>query len=788
MKRSLTVAAILTFVVHGSALADDLAAKLRRLDLRVLPADEATELGQMLRRDQRARLQAAHDREARIFADVTTTGEWEAFRDKRLKALRASLGNLPGPAAKVKALVTGRLQGEGHVIENLVYESRPGFVVTANLYLPDPTPASMPGLVLVHGFHQPKTQGEMQDMGMTWARQGCAVLVLDVLGHGERRQHPFADAATFPENFLVVRQDYYFRANLGAQLHLAGESLMGWMVQDVLRGVDVLLSRPGVDARRILAIGAVAAGGDVAAVAAALDSRISGVVAFNFGGPEPETEYPLPAQAEHAFPYAQGGHFDSTRRLRFAARDGFLPWVVLGAIAPRPVVYAHEFAWDRDRDPVWARLQRIHALCKAPHNLAVAHGSGTLFGKPEGTGCANIGPVHRQAFYPHLQKWFAMPAPTKDFQKRRPADELRCLTPAAVEQFQPRLAVELVRDLGLQQTTAAAKSLANMSPEQRRQQLRNDWARLLGDVQPKAAREIQQRAQRLDDIVVTRVALETEPDNRVPLVLLLPAKKPLRGVVVGLAQPGAQAFLDKRADLIAALLQAGIGVCLPEVRGLGETRATGDLRGPAANFFKDMERSSAGTLLAQGELMLGQTLLGARLKDLRSVLHYLRTRPDVGAAKLVLWGDSFAPVNPPGRLVEAPFGVKNFPDQAEPAGGLLALFGALFEEDVQAVYLNGTLASYQSLLQSSFCHVPHDVLVPGALAVGDLPEVAAALANRRLRVESAVDGRNRPLPAKELATTFASALATYGPAAAFVLRENRSETESLVDWLALTLK
>jgi cephalosporin-C deacetylase-like acetyl esterase len=113
--------------------------------------------------------------------------------------------------------VTGRIAGDGHVIENLVFESRPGLPVTANLYLPAQPAAPMPGILISHSHHNPKTQGELQDMGMTWARQGCAVLVMDHLGHGERRQHPFAQASEHPESSRFGRQDCYFRCSAALQ-------------------------------------------------------------------------------------------------------------------------------------------------------------------------------------------------------------------------------------------------------------------------------------------------------------------------------------------------------------------------------------------------------------------------------------------------------------------------------------------------------------------------------------------------------------------------------------------
>ena len=39
------------------------------------------------------------------------------------------------------------------------------------------------------------------------------------------------------------------------------------------------------------------------------------MVPFNFGGPQPETQFPLPADAELSFNYAGGGSWESTRNL-----------------------------------------------------------------------------------------------------------------------------------------------------------------------------------------------------------------------------------------------------------------------------------------------------------------------------------------------------------------------------------------------------------------------------------------------------------------------------------------
>jgi hypothetical protein len=159
--------------------------------------------------------------------------------------------------------------------------------------------------------------------------------------------------------------------------------------------------------------------------------------------------------------------------------------------------------------------------------------------------------------------------------------------------------------------------------------------------------------------------------------------------------------------------------------------------------------------------MLGQTLVGLRLRDLRSVLTYLRTRDDLNAKNVALCGDSLAPANSAEHDLKVPLDADKQPDLAEPLGGLLALFGALYEEDVKAIYVRGGPSGYESLLNSQFVYVPHDIIVPGALTAGDLCDVAAALAPRPLRLEALVDGLNRRLTAENLSKSYEPARAAY---------------------------
>ncbi len=467
--QAVVLAAIGTGLGPPAATADDaLTTRLRELDPKVLPPGGAK--AAMLMDDARARLRAANLRENAAWGRVRTKADWETYRDARVRALRESLGPYPPALKELKVRVVKSIDGDGYRVENLVFESRPGLVVTANLYSPADPPRSMPGILVSHAHHTPATRDELQHLGMTWARQGCLVFVPEHLGHGERRQHPFVRQDQYPGPFRLGRQDYYCRYNTAMQLHLAGESLTGWLVWDLMRGVDVLLSRPGVDKDRIILLGAVAGGGDPAAVMAALDPRVAAVAPYNFGGPQPD--YPVPPDAETDFYYFGVPTWESTRCLRNGARDGFAHWLIVGSVAPRRLVYAHEFGWDKDRDPVWPRLEKVFGYSDAADQLAVAAGRGHLKGPPpENTHCVHIGPVHRAGLYPVFKKWFGMEMPAKEFLQHRPEEELACLTPDVEREFKPRPAHELAAGLGAERGAAYRARLDRMPAAERRGQL-----------------------------------------------------------------------------------------------------------------------------------------------------------------------------------------------------------------------------------------------------------------------------------------------------------------------------
>ena len=203
---------------------------------------------------------------------------------------------------------------------------------------------------------------------------------------------------------------------------------------------------------------------------------------------------------------------------------------------------------------------------------------------------------------------------------------------------------------------------------------------------------------------------------------------------------GKQAFLKERGDIIATLLKAGVTICLADVRGTGETRA-----GSSA------ERGSSRTSISQTNLILGQSVIGSQLRDLRAVIRWLRGNENLDGKKVAIWGDSFAKENAPEVKTAIPFDSGDTPAIGDPNAGIVAGFATVFESDITAIYTRGQFA-YKSVLGSPYLAIPHDGVVPGMLLMGGY-----LARGEGVRGETTLDALNRPTGDKPMSLPNAAA-------------------------------
>jgi cephalosporin-C deacetylase-like acetyl esterase len=749
-----------------------LAAELRRLDAHVWPAlhRRSHQVRTMVSAQQHKRAQRDVAAERNAWEAIATRADWERFRDLRLAKLRAAV-RFPERRAPLDEHITARHSGKGYRLENLVFQSRPGFYVTANLYLPETQPSfPIPAIIILHSFHYPKTQGELHDMGELWARTGCAVLIPERMGFGER-----------VETSPWYRLAYGSRFLLRQQLNLIGESFVGWMAWDASRAVDLLYQRASIDRNRIILMGAVAGGAEPAAVAAALDPRIGALVAYNY---------------DH-------GRVRLDADFRGELPDQINMSLVVNSIAPRRYVHAFEFGWEGAAEPdfpefwvsSWERSRKIWDLYGAGANLASAQGYGIIRLSMERVSHAwSIGPQHRVDLYPLLKRWFDIPFPsaadqgilpdselsvnpyreqarTQEAQRRRPLADLVSVPPSLAAKLPRKALHQIAYEMASADLGGARK---NRDKDRLRAALEDKLGTTKVASNPRAA-GFGTRA--VADARVEAFALAVEEGISVPVLLLKTDGASRPPVVVAIAQQGKARFLASRSTEIERLLRAGIAVCLPDLRGTGETAPEPDWQ-------------NLGRNLSETEYALGGTLAGARVRDLRAVIAWLRAHEGVDSRRIALWGDSFAPPNSPNLLLDE-IEQETGPEiqyHSEPQGCNAVLFAGLLENDIHAVACRGGLGSYLSILQDAYAYVPADAIVPGILQAADVVDIAAAYAPRPLLLEGLVNGRNVRFKSAELQSRMAAASDAYAQAQAKDKLTLRAQPDDIAAWLIAELK
>ena len=512
---------------------------------------------------------------------------------------------------------------------------------------------------------------------------------------------------------------------------------------------------------------------------------------------EPEELRSDPSKNQWPLDLADPGWGDmvSTSALRGAIRDRFFPWTICALVAPRRFVYSYELGWNVEDMPAWARYRKVFSFYDALDHLADAHGYGPFPGPGE---CWNIGPAQRRSLYPTLQRWFGIPIPytevssslAANLERRpvvdgRPVSDLAVLTPAVASELHTGSLHELAHKEGQTHLDAARVELEKLTPQERRQWLKTRWANKLGDIEPNLHPEAVLRwSKEIPNGQVEGITLTVEPGIIVPMLLLRPQRPAgeKAPVVVAVADGGKDLFVAERSQEIEAMLKGGTAVCLPDVRGTGET---------SPDPTMDPDGDEIREHLAASELMLGDTLLGKRLKDLRTVIDYLEGRQDLDAHRIGLWGDSFTPANPARLVLDEQVQWQVGPQiqqQAEPLGGLLAVLGALYHDDVRTIAVHGGLASYLSVCDDYFAYVPADVIVPGILEVGDIADVAAALVPRSVLLSELVDGRDRLLQDVELERQLSPLKRAYqGVSTSKLVIRSDGSHENLADWFRNTL-
>ncbi len=197
---------------------------------------------------------------------------WQRILRARLKKL---LGDFPKKKVPLRAKILERKEFRDCFREKLVLTSEPFADVPAYLLIPKnlslPAPAVVclqehsPGMHISIGEARSKGDGELiagdRDFAIQSVKQGYIALAIEQRCFGERKESK--QKAKAPHDC----QD--------AAMHslILGKTLIGERVWDVVRGIDYLKKRKGVNQKRIACLGN-SGGGTVTFFAACVDKRI----------------------------------------------------------------------------------------------------------------------------------------------------------------------------------------------------------------------------------------------------------------------------------------------------------------------------------------------------------------------------------------------------------------------------------------------------------------------------------------------------------------------------------
>lgn len=178
---------------------------------------------------------------------VRTAEDLEKRRTAMRKVFLDALGGLPAGDTPLNAMVTGEVQCDGYKVEKVIFESRPGAYVTANLYIPDGITGPTGAVLFVCGHHETAKQAdEYQVVCQYLVRSGLIVLAQDPVGQGERLSYYEKIIGTTTLEWGVTEHTY-----AGSQCWPLGDSIARYFLHDDMRGLDYLRTRPEVDPARI---------------------------------------------------------------------------------------------------------------------------------------------------------------------------------------------------------------------------------------------------------------------------------------------------------------------------------------------------------------------------------------------------------------------------------------------------------------------------------------------------------------------------------------------------------
>ncbi|HYT88452.1 MAG TPA: acetylxylan esterase [Gemmataceae bacterium] len=650
-------------------------------DLTALPGDKNAPPRKMLARYLLAETQKHFDVRRQAVDTLKTPQDVERRQQELKQRFIQALGGFPAKTP-LNARVVGVEKRDGYRVERVIYESRPDHHVTANLYLPEGK-GPFPGVLMPIGHsNNGKAASYAQRGSILLAKNGLAVLAYDPIGQGERRQ--LLDATGKP----AIPSSTNEHTLIGVGALLVGSNTATYRIWDGIRSLDYLASRPEIDSKRLGCTGS-SGGGTLTSYLMALDERILAAAPSCYI-----------TSLERLF--ATIGPQDAEQNVTGQVALGIEHADYLTMRAPRPTLLCAATRDFFDIQGTWTTFReatRLYGVLGHPERVALVEFD-TQHGYPK---------PQRESVARWMRRWLLekddavvegdFPIPKdQDLQCTRSGQVLEDFKGRSAFHLTARRAEELARE-----RAKAGRSQAELLREVRRllavpERIPGASVREVGQVQRPGYQ-------------IRKVVFETEPGVQVPALWFTPGAPPVKKALTLYVHGDGKAAEAGPGGALERLVKAGEEVIALDLRGLGETAPSPPPKKPGY-FGTDFKE----TYLA---LHLNRPLLGQRTYDLLAVVGYLTGDKATEGRPLHVVGVGTA--------------------------GPIVLHAAALDPRLKAVTLERSLISWSAVARTPITLNQLTNVVPGALAVYDLPDLAAAVAPRPLTIRAGASPRQEPV-------------------------------------------
>jgi len=564
------------------------------------------------------------------FSEIHSLKDWEAKKGEYRKQLFEMLGLQPLPKkTPLKPTVTGRTEHDDFTVENIHFQSMPGLYVTGNLYLPRGIKKGekLPTVLYVCGHGRVKkgdvsfgNKTHYQHHGGWFARNGYACFTIDTiqLGELEGMHH---GTYRYGKWWWISR----------------GYTPAGVEAWNCIRALDYLQSRPEVDGERIGVTGR-SGGGAYSWWVAALDERIK--VAVPVAG--------ITSLKNHVVDGTIQGHCDCM----FQVNTYMWDYAKIAAlVAPRPLLISNS-----DKDGIFPLDGVVDVYFKARKIY-------DLYGKLDQYGLQITEGPHKdtQELRIHAFHWF------NKFLKGDPAYEKRgqkLINVTAEKFFEPEQ-LKVFKELPTDEiTTTAHDTFTQQAPAPKVpgstedfDKQRDGWMTFLKQKTFRGWPEENQslnlkQAFSVENEGVKFSAIDFTSQAGIPLRLYLAHRAGLKPaeldlvVVNALNQQGWTDFLSSYGSAFKAQLQSE-ALPAPDAEAFAQNKKMFDSfkwamayvapRGIGRTQWEQSERNT--THIRRRHVLIGQTLDGQRIWDVRRAVQSIRSLPGFQDVQLWMQGE-----------------------------------------------------------------------------------------------------------------------------------------------------